>query len=163
MDSEFQPTRSLSQRLEKILEIRHQLRQPEDFVFTPRRVAPLPWRLSREAFDEVDRRVLRMVLPHNTEPFTKDGRSFLNFSKASNKTSKKLLILLVVLPTVLRGYIQPLRRGLRLLVLGLRMLEGQVTCTPSLTPSLTHSLTQITNSLTHSPRCILTTNACDWV
>lgn len=111
---------------QRIMAIRRQLRQPGDYFFTPLRLGRLPWRLSREAFDEVDRRVLRMVLPHNTEAVTKQGRTFLRFTNASNKTSKKLLALLVILPTVLRGYIQPLRRALRLLVLGLRMLDGQV-------------------------------------
>ena len=112
--------------VQKVTEIRQQLRQPGDFFFVPRKLAPLPWRLNREAFNDVDRRVLNMILPHNTESICRDGRSFLNFSKASNKTSKKLLILLVILPTVLRGYVQPLRRGMRLIILGLRMIDGQV-------------------------------------
>lgn len=110
----------------KVREIRHRLRQPEDYYFVPRKPAQLPWRLTREGFAEVDRRVLRMVFPHHTESLVKNGRTFLRFTNASNKTSKKILALLVVLPTVLRGYIQAFRRGLRLLILGLRMIDGQV-------------------------------------
>ena len=110
----------------KIMEIRQRLRQPADYYFTPLQLGRLPWRLTREAFDEVDRRILRMVFPHNTESLTKGGRTFMRFTNAANKTSKKILALLVILPTVLRGYLQGFRRGLRLLVLGLRMLEGQV-------------------------------------
>ena len=117
---------SMDELRAKVMNIRRRLRQPEDYFFVPTSPAQLPWRLSRTAFDQVDRRVLRMVFPHNTESLVKDGRTFLQYSNASNKTSKKLLALLVVLPTVLRGHVQALRRGLRLVVLGLRMLEGQV-------------------------------------
>ena len=120
-----------NQRVEALRQKVHEIRQRivqdgVNFTFTPGRLTPLPWRLSREAFDQVDRRILNMVFPRNTEPVTKDGRSFLNYTAAANKTSKKILCLLVILPTVLRGYVQALRRGLRLIALGLRMLEGQV-------------------------------------
>ena len=111
----------------RVMQIRQRLRQPGDYFFLPRRPVPLPWRVSLEAFNEVDRRIRAMVYPHNTERvINKDGRSFLRLTEASNKHSKKILALLVILPTVLRGFIQALRRGLRLFVLGLRMLEGQV-------------------------------------
>ena len=54
------------------------------------------------------------------------GKSFLRASDACSKTKQKLLALIIVLPTVIRGYIQPLRRALCFLTLGLRMLQGQV-------------------------------------
>ena len=54
------------------------------------------------------------------------GQSFLRSTSATKKTAEKILALLVVLPTVLRHYIRQLRRGICLLVLALRMLEGQV-------------------------------------
>ena len=50
----------------------------------------------------------------------------MHSTSATKKTAEKLLALLVVLPTVLRHYIRPLRRGICFLVLALRMLEGQV-------------------------------------
>ena len=74
----------------RVLEIREQLRQPGDYMFKPIKPSPLPWRLSREAFEEVDRRIVCMVFPRNTERVTtKDGRSFLRSASATNKTKKK--------------------------------------------------------------------------
>ena len=108
------------------MEIRRTLRQPGEYSFVPRQLSPLPWRLSAEAFQEVNRRVRAMVYPHNTERPIKKGKTFLNYTAAAKKMKVTHLVLLVILPTVLRDYIQPFRRGLRLFVLGLRMLEGQV-------------------------------------
>ena len=56
---------------------------------------------------------------------TLSGKSFLQNTSATKKTAQKLLALLVILPTVLRHFIRALRRGIRFLVLALRMLEGQ--------------------------------------
>ena len=95
-------------------------------MFLPLTPSHLPWRLTREAFEEVDRRIVSMIFPHNTERVTKDGKSCLRAPAATCKTSKKLIMLLYVFPTVLRDYVQPLRRGLRTVVLALRMLDGQV-------------------------------------
>ena len=107
------------------MEIRELLRQPADYFFTPMSPSPLPWRLTRDAFAEVDRRITAMVFPPKTERVVKDGMSFLHSPAATSKTKKKLMMLLYVLPTVLRGYVRPIRRALRLLVLGLRMIDGQ--------------------------------------
>ena len=110
----------------RVMEIRRRINQPGDFRFTPLTPSPLPWRLTRIGFDEVDKRILAMVFPHKTESIIKDGKSFLNSCAATCKTSKKHLALFVILPTVLRGFTRPLRRGLRFCVLGWRLLEGQV-------------------------------------
>ena len=110
----------------RIMQIRVQLRQPGDFMFTPRRPQPLPWRLTPAGFDEVSRRIRSLVFPTNTERVLKKGKSFMNLTAAIGKSAKKHLMLLRILPTVLRGFVQALRRGLRYLVLGWRMLEGQV-------------------------------------
>ena len=109
----------------RILQIRQELRHPRDYIFL-RADSPLPWRLTRDAFKEVDRRIVCMVFPHNTERVTKDGKSCLRSAAATCKTAKKMIMLLYILPTVLRGYVQALRRGLRFMVLALRMLDGQV-------------------------------------
>ena len=147
---------------QKVHEIRQRIVQDgDDFTFTPRRLAPLPWRLSREAFNQVDRRIQNMVFPYKTEPVTKNGRSFLNFTAASNKTSKKILCLLVILPTVLRGYVQALRRGLRLIVLGLRMLEGQVyTHTPRARAHTHHDTHTQHHAHTHTHTQVHSYNKC---
>ena len=86
---------------ELIAQIRRQLRQPGDYMFTPLTPPHLPWRLTRDAFHEVDRRILAMVFPHNTERVTKNGKSCLNLSAATGKTSKKVIMLLYIFPTVL--------------------------------------------------------------
>jgi hypothetical protein len=51
---------------EKVVRIRTELRQPGDYFYTPLKPNPLPWRLSREAFDQVDKRICNMSFPHNT-------------------------------------------------------------------------------------------------
>lgn len=110
----------------RVMQIRRQLRQPGEYTFTPLKPAPLPWRLTPLGFKEVDKRVLAMVFPCNTERVIKNGASFLNSCAATSKSAKKHIMLIRILPTVLRGFVMSVRRALRLLVLGWRMLEGQV-------------------------------------
>ena len=110
----------------KVMQVRQLLRQPGDYFFTPMTPTPLPWRVNAAGFKDVDQRVLNMVYPHNTERVVKKGKSFLQLTAAACKTGKKILALTVVLPTVLRGYVHALRRGIRLMVLGLRLIDGQV-------------------------------------
>ena len=110
----------------RVMQIRRQLSQPGDFMFTPLKPSPLPWQLTQTGFDAVDARIKGLVFPHNTERVLHAGRSFLNSSAAVWKSSQRHLLLLRILPTVLRGFVQALRRGLRFLVLGCRLLEGQV-------------------------------------
>ena len=111
---------------QRVMEVREQLRQPADYMYAPRTPTPLPWRLTRDGFDTVDRRIVSMVFPANTERVVKDGKSFLRAPAAICKTAKKIMMLLYIYPTVLRGYVSALRRALRFVVLGLRMLQGQV-------------------------------------
>lgn len=110
----------------RIAEIRRQLQQPGDFMFRPRTPSHLPWRLTRVGFNAVDERVRSLVFPLNTERVLKDGASFLNSAAATCKSAKKHMMLIRILPTVLRGFVQSVRRGLRKVVLGWRLLEGQV-------------------------------------
>ena len=110
----------------RVIQLRRQLNQPGDFYFTPLKPSPLPWQLSRTGFNEVDVRIKALVFPLNTEHILKDGKSFLNSSAATGKSAKKHLMLLRILPTVLRGFVPALRRGLRFFVLGWRILDGQV-------------------------------------
>ena len=59
----------------KVVEIRTRLRQPGDFFYTPLQPKPLPWRLSKSAFNQVDQRILNMSFPHNTSTVTTpDGK-----------------------------------------------------------------------------------------
>ena len=53
------------------------IRQPGPFVLAQPKRNPLPWRITPEAFKEVDRRVCSMVYPHKTEPVVKDGECTL--------------------------------------------------------------------------------------
>ncbi len=127
-----------------VIELRTKLRRPGDYFYLPAKPAPLPWRLTPQALADVDRRIHNMVFPHNTDRLVKEGLcpleshtlqftlsihttglSFLLSNKPTSKTAQKLMALLVVLPTALRHYVRNLRRGLSLLTLGLRMLEGQ--------------------------------------
>ena len=110
----------------RILEIQRELRQPGDYMFKPRTPELLPWRLTRDAFEEVDRRIVSMVFPQHTERVTKNGKSCFRLGAATCKTSKKMIMLLYILPTVLRDYVQAFRRGLRFIVLAIRMIDGQV-------------------------------------
>lgn len=110
----------------RVMEIRQVLQQPGDYMFSPRRPTLLPWQLTRAGFEEVDQRIKVMVFPLKTEAVLYKGRSFLNSAAATSKSATKHLMLFRVLPTVLRGFVQPVRRALRFLVLGWRLLEGQV-------------------------------------
>lgn len=67
---------SVGEVREKVIRIRTELRQPGDYFYTPLKPNPLPWRLSREAFDQVDKRICNMSFPHNTPSvFTPDGNN----------------------------------------------------------------------------------------
>lgn len=110
----------------RIMRIRVQLRQPGDFLFRPRNPTHLPWRLTATGFQQVDKRIKSLVFPLCTERVLKNGKSFLQSSAATSKSAKKHLMLLRILPTVLRGFVKGVRRGLRFLVLGWRLLDGQV-------------------------------------
>ena len=59
---------------QKINQLFVRIRQPGPFVFTPQQLNPLPWRLTAEAFSQVDKRVCSMIYPNNTEAVVQDGK-----------------------------------------------------------------------------------------
>ena len=85
---------------------------------------PLPWRLSKRAQSIVNARVVGISYPHHTPTCSANNESFIN-AQGCWRTAEKIQALLTVLVPSLRGFVAPLRTGLRSLVLGLRMLEGQ--------------------------------------
>ena len=86
---------------------------------------PLPWRLTTEAIDEVDRRVCEIVYPHGINGCSKEDISFLKKAGRTWRTSDKITTLLCILPTVLRGFVPAVRAGFRKMIWGLRILEGR--------------------------------------
>ena len=85
----------------------------------------MPWRLSFTALEEVDSRVLKIVYPRGTNGCSKDGLSFFKKSGRTWRTSEKLMALLHILTTALRGYVPTVRAAVRHLVWGLRILQGR--------------------------------------
>ena len=73
----------------------------------------------------IDARVERIVYPHGPAGCSKEGAGFFKNLNRARRMSQKLLAFLVILPTVLRGYVREVRTGLRKLILGLRLLEGR--------------------------------------
>ena len=88
----------------------------------------LPWRLSPEEVSAVDARVGTIWWPHYMDILYSNGYSFFKKSDRMYKSRHKVFILLVLLPTVLRGYTPALHMGLVTLVDALRQLQGQVAC-----------------------------------
>ena len=86
----------------------------------------LPWRLSPEEVSAVDARVGNIWWPHYMDPLYKKGYSFFKKSDRMYKSRHKVFILLVLLPTVLRGYTPAVHMGLVTLVDAVRQLQGQV-------------------------------------
>ena len=86
----------------------------------------LPWRLSKEEVSAVDARVGNIWWPHYMDVLYWKGYSFFKKSDRMFKSRHKLFILLVMLPTVLRGYTPAVHMGLVTLVSALRQLQGQV-------------------------------------
>ena len=100
---------------------RAQLRQR---VAIPGAVNPLPWRLNTIAREIVNKRILRISYPHYTPVCNIDGDSFIN-GAGIWRSESKLIAFLVLLVPALRGFVPKLRAGLRSLIWGLRILEGQ--------------------------------------
>lgn len=86
---------------------------------------PLPWRLTKRAQSIVNARVVGICYPHHTPTCSANNESFIN-GQGCWRTSEKIIALLTILVPSLRGFVTPLRTGLRSLVHGLRILEGQV-------------------------------------
>lgn len=87
-------------------------------------VNPFPYRLSAVARGVVNRRVVNISYPHYTPVCHVGNDSFINKSGCW-RTASKLIAFLVLLVPVLRGFVTKFRTGLRFLILGLRILEGQ--------------------------------------
>lgn len=86
---------------------------------------PLPWRLTSLAKKIVDKRLLNLSYPHYTPVCHIDGESFI-YRSGIWRTASKIVAFLVLLVPSLRGFVPKLRTGLRLLIWGLRILEGRV-------------------------------------
>ena len=84
----------------------------------------LPWRLTSVAKEIINRRVVGICYPHDTPTCSVGADSFIR-KAGCWRAASKLQAFLVILVTVLRGYVKTFRTGLRFLVLGLRILEGQ--------------------------------------
>ena len=69
-------------------------------------------------------RVVGIIYPHNTPTCSAGDESFITRAGCW-RASEQIQALLVVLVVVLRGFVAAFRTGLRYLVLGLRILEGQ--------------------------------------
>ena len=85
---------------------------------------PMPWRLSKIGKEVVNKRVAGIAYPHYT-PVCGIGEDSFIKRTGCWRTASKLIALCVILVPALRGYVLPFRTGLRHLILGLRILEGQ--------------------------------------
>jgi len=90
----------------------------------PNVLPPLPWRLNSMARKIVNERIMRISYPHYTPVCCIDSDSFINRAGIW-RTASKLVAFLVLLVPALRGFVPKLRSGLRSLIWGLRILEGQ--------------------------------------
>ena len=90
----------------------------------PGALNPLPWRLTEEAKEIVNKRVVEIIYPHYTPVCHVGNESFIERGGCW-RTASKLIAFLVILVPVLRGFVLKFRQGLRSLVHGLRILEGQ--------------------------------------
>ena len=115
-----EPVRNLRAR---VTDLRNRAMQPER-IQLPNTVNPLPWKLTPRAREIVNQRVLRVIYPHYTPVCNIDNDSFIN-GAGNWRTASKIIAFLVLLVPVLRGFVTKFREGLRSLIYGLRILEGQ--------------------------------------
>ena len=87
---------------------------------------PLPWRLSKDDRDLLNRRVVNMWCPHYRDKLHKNGSSFWKKPKYCWKTKHKLNIFLVFLPTLLRDQVPEFHRAIMKITFALRRLDGLV-------------------------------------
>ena len=93
-------------------------------IILPNHLSPLPWRLTPLARKIVNERLLRISYPHYTPVCHTGSDSFINRAGCW-RTASKLIAFLVLLVPALRGFVPKFRAGLRSLIWGLRILEGQ--------------------------------------
>ena len=102
---------------------------------------PLPWRLSPRARGVVNARTISLCYPHYTPVVHIGHDSFFNGGSCW-RTANMILAFLVILIPVLYGFVKPFREGIRRVVHGLRILEGQ-TCSVNEAASLNLGCTSI--------------------
>ena len=107
----------------KLISLRSRAQDGERIVLLGK-LNPLPWRLTPAARQVVNNRALRVCYPHYTPLCSIDSDSFINGAGVW-RTANKLLALMVLLVPLLRGYLPAVRLGLRSLIWGIRILEGQ--------------------------------------
>lgn len=114
----------------RVRELRELVRNLRDTAANGERIpltnvlAPLPWRLSAEAQEIVNKRVAGIIYSHYTPVCGLDDETFIKRTGCW-RTASKLIALCVILVPALRDYVPAFRAGLRKLILGLRILEGQ--------------------------------------
>lgn len=86
----------------------------------------LPWRLSAMDLQQAERRSMSLVYPHYTEVVSIGGKSYWTKPSAMWKMSHKNMILLVLLPTCLRGIVTRVHKAICHLAEASRLLLGQV-------------------------------------
>ena len=102
---------------------------------------PLPWRLSAEAREVVNNRACSLCYPHYT-PVCHIGKNSFFKRTGCWRTASKLVAFLVILIPVLQGFVMPFREGLRRVVYGLRILQGQ-TCSANEAAAMNLEFTNI--------------------
>ena len=95
-----------------------------DFV----RGAPAPWRLSKTDVELCDKRVRSMWLPPSVDKLCRDGQSFWTLPDTMWKSKHKHYILLVLLPTCLRGLVPATHQAILTICNALVHLRGAVLC-----------------------------------
>ena len=86
----------------------------------------LPWRLTKLELKVLDKLVRSIWWPHYVERVCDKTHSFWNKPKLMWKAKHKSYILMVLLPTLLEGYITAVHTALLHIVNALRHLDGQV-------------------------------------
>lgn len=86
----------------------------------------LPWRLSAEQRQKLDKRTSTISWPHYVEPLYYRGASFWIKPSRMWKSRRKYRLLLFFLPVLIRDQVPRLREALLLLTWAMRRLEGQV-------------------------------------
>ena len=86
---------------------------------------PLPWRLSRQERNMLDKRTSNIAWPHYVEPLYYRGASFWKKPSRMWKSRRKYRLLLFFLPVLIRDQLPRVRNGIVLLASALRRLDGQ--------------------------------------
>ena len=71
----------------RVFEFMRRVRLPDPFFYIPLKPSPLPWRLTADAFAQVDERITNMVFPHGTETLRREGRYHPHPPTTSSRSS----------------------------------------------------------------------------